>query len=352
MIRTRFDSQPSIRESEIEEVFVAYPDLLQNVLETDVELRLIVRQLSLPSGRLDLLLLGGVELFLVELKVTPYDQDHLRQITSYREDLREQQRQGKLARGTINPILLVTQHRPSDVEECLQAEVILRTYSPDSVLEAYYMRTSSNSGFLTVKPMDYGVWNLHLINRAVGLLIKEQNLNKIAQQADLAVSTVRNHLRFAAQLGLVRRQTRAYQLTELGEVFVEAQDPVLSDWSLSTRQAALLRERILKDPFASPTIFGIFAIVESVFVLSRNTYPIEFEKLVEFYREFVGKRYDWKTKRSAFLGCSAFSHFAADLGLIARVNDKVLLTPSGYRFTLLMQLHKGIQMVDAIQRPQ
>ena len=41
--------------------------------------------------------------------------------------------------------------------------------------------------------------------------------------------------------------------------------------AMSEGQRQILREFIVKDPFASSTIFGIYAIVECVFSLARNS---------------------------------------------------------------------------------
>ena len=273
----------------------------------------------------------------------------MKQVDGYRSDLEDLQRNGTLASGKLHAILLVPEARAGDEALCTTASVILKTYSPERVFEAFYSRMAGRSGFLTVKPRDYGVWNVHLINRALAQLRTDATAGQIAQAIGLALGTTRNHLRFAEQLELVERKGRNFTLTDLGQKFVDARDPVLADWSVSPQQAALLRDQVLKNPFASPTVFGIFAVVESVFILSRNAYPVKMQQLIPFFSEYSGKRTEWRAKRSAFVACSEYMHFAVSLGLLAYVGENVLLTPSGYRFTLLLQLHKGIQMVDAVQ---
>jgi len=89
--------------------------------------------------------------------------------------------------------------------------------------------------------------------------------------------------------------------------------------------------------------------VEAVFILSRNTYPVDINDLVSYFAVMVGKKFEWATPHSAFLGSNAFMNFAIELGLLGKAGEKVMLTPAGFRFVLMLQLHKGIQMVDSLQ---
>ena len=61
-----------IRESQIEDVLVSTPVLSQQILMLKDEPRILVRQMILPSGRLDLLYTYQTHLLLVELKVVPF----------------------------------------------------------------------------------------------------------------------------------------------------------------------------------------------------------------------------------------------------------------------------------------
>jgi len=60
-----------VHESQIEDILASYPAIAKRVLGTTDDLRLLVRQMPLPSGRLDLLYATGASLLLVELKVEP-----------------------------------------------------------------------------------------------------------------------------------------------------------------------------------------------------------------------------------------------------------------------------------------
>ncbi len=338
----------SIHESEIEDIFVNYPDILCQLLSWDHEISLVARQLQLPSGRLDLLFVSLNRLFLIELKVEPFNRKFADQIVGYKNDLIELQNDNNLVQGDIHAILLVTKFYSGDDGICADRDVRLISYDPEEVLRAFYDRMTGVSGFLTIRPIDLGVWHIHVINRALYLLPDHNTIEGLSQAIGIAANTVRNHLRFGALLGIVRKYRKKYFLTDLGISYVGLRDPSLSLYKISNAQIDLLRRYIIRDPFSSSVVFGIYSLVESVFTLARNSYPVAMKDLVPYYRETVGKRFDWPADRSAFLGTHAFSNFATELGLIAMVRDKIMLTPSGFRFILMLQLHKGIRIVDSL----
>ncbi|MEW6716409.1 MAG: hypothetical protein AB1345_02730 [Chloroflexota bacterium] len=338
----------AIHESEIEDIFVNYPAILCQLLKWNHELSLVARQLQLPSGRLDLLFVSLNRLFLIELKVEPFKMEFVDQIIGYKNDLIRLQNDNNLVQGDINAILLVTKFYSSDDHICGDKDVSLISYDPEAVLKSFYDRMAGVSGFLTIRPIDLGVWHIHVINRVLYLLPEHNTVESLSQAVGIAASTVRNHLRFGAQLGLVRKYHRKYFLTDLGISYVGLRDQSLSLHQLSDAQINLLRKHIIRDPFSSSVVFGIYSLVESVFTLARNSYPVAMKDLIPYYQETVGKRFDWPADRSAFLGTNAFSNFATELGLIAMVGDKIMLTPSGFRFILMLQLHKGIKIVDSL----
>lgn len=339
----------AVRELEVEDAFRAFPEILAESLGFDFELSIIARQKDLPSGRLDLLAVGQRRLFLIELKVEPYAPDFLTQVLGYRRDLIDLQQAGDLIAGPIDTILLVTAAPASAYAECTEQGVALRQYSPAAVLEAFYTRMAALSNFLTVRPVDLGVWNIHLINRVLYALPEHNTVTGLAANLTTSANTTRNHLRFAQQLGLVRQIGRRWFLTDLGVQYVQAREPCLPEDAVAEAQLQILRSHIVSDPFASRIIFGIYSLVEAVFILARNTYPVDMDDLTAWYRDTVGKRFDWATPRSAFLGANAYANFAVELGLLAKVGRKLLLTPAGFRFVLMLQLHKGIKLVDALQ---
>lgn len=347
-MKKRKKTDVAVRESEIEDVFATYPQLLSQVLDFDFELNIIARQMEVESGKLDLLTTAKNMLYLIELKVEAFKKDFLEQILGYKANLQDLQSKQKLIEGEIIAIILVPSFKQSDIHLCNNDAVILKEYSPDKVLIEFYRRMSGISNFLTIKPIDLGVWNIHLINRVLYNLSKQNTVNGLMQVLKISKNSIRNHLAFAEKLSLVRKEGLKYFLTDFGVDYVNARDSRLSENFLSEKQTNLLQNKIARDPFASEIIFGIYTVVESIFTLARNEYPVNLDHLIEYFRETVGKRREWNTKRSSWLGAGAYSNFAIELGLIARVGNNMMLTPAGFRFILMLQLHKGIKIVDAL----
>jgi len=157
-----------------------------------------------------------------------------------------------------------------------------------------------------------------------------------------------NHLRFALDLHLVNRGGTSFGLTELGRQYVNARTADMPPSEASEGQLAVLRDHIAKNPFGSPIFFGIYASVDTVFVLARNTYPVTDELMAEYFKRTIGKLYDWKTDTSTYHGLRMYSNYAVELGLLGRLGQSLYLTPDGLRFILLLNLHKSLQMIDAL----
>lgn len=85
-----------VRESQIEDALVSASVLIRRLLNLEDEPRLLIRQMILPSGRLDLLYAYRAKLLLIELKAVEFSGNFLDQLLSYKTDLAEYQRRGKL----------------------------------------------------------------------------------------------------------------------------------------------------------------------------------------------------------------------------------------------------------------
>jgi hypothetical protein len=129
---------------------------------------------------------------------------------------------------------------------------------------------------------------------------------------------------------------------------VEERNPDAPWEHLSDDQAAVLRDAIIKNPFASAVIFGIYSLIETVFNLARNTYPVDQKLVISNFRDATGKLFDWAADKSAYHGTHMYSNYGIELGLLGRTGDRLYLTPAGLRFILLLQLHRSLQLVDAM----
>lgn len=217
------------------------------------------------------------------------------------------------------------------------------------MLKNYYQNLTLLAPFLRIKPNDYGVFNLGLINRTLlKLYEREKNQKEIAIKLGLSIGSVHNHLRIAKEFGLVRERNKNYFLTDIGDKYI-AQTPegVLVD-RLSQEKISILKQFIAKDPFYSSSVFGIYSIVESSFLLSRNIYPIELTDLQQMFKTVAGKSYEWRATRSISTATYTFLNFAIDLELLGKIGKKIVIIPSGFKFILMLQLHKSIEMFESL----
>jgi len=174
----------NIRESEVEEALVSNLVYLKKLLSLTYDLRLIARQLRLKSGdkKLDLLIAHGTELCLLELKVTKFFSEHIKQINEYREELYNLQSNGELFKAEIHSFLLVTSYNRKDKDLCESHQITIIKYEPLDVLKDYFQNLYSVAPFLRIKPNDYGVYNIGLINRVLENLSKGVlTQNKLAE---------------------------------------------------------------------------------------------------------------------------------------------------------------------------
>lgn len=180
----------NISESQVEEAFVSNLLYLQQVLGLETPLSLIARQMWLRDGdrRIDLLLASGKTLHLVELKITRFETEYLNQVLDYQTELQNLQQQELLIPGTIQSYLLVTSATQQHMQNCASQKVNLIVYEPLDVLQNYYRVLSATAPFLKIKPNDYGVYNLGLMNPTLVLLangatreqdiVRQSNLGK------------------------------------------------------------------------------------------------------------------------------------------------------------------------------
>lgn len=339
-----------VRESQIEDVLVSASALTRRLLNLKDEPRLLARQMILPSGRLDLLYAYQAKLLLVELKAVEFRGGFLDQVLSYKADLVEHQRKEKLLHGDIDSYLLCTEATSSEESLAAGRGVQLTKYDPQEVLDFFYENFKPIAFFTETKPIDIGIWNLHLVHKFIYFL---EQTNSVAQLGTLvggSPKTLYNKIKFAFELRLLNwlPNQDKISLTDLGRQYTKCKDKVLPE-RLSEEQAELLRKFVMKNPYESPVVLGIASVVESVFSLSKNTYPVPMTHLIEYFTFYAGKYFDWQTPKAKFNATRMYSNYAVDLGLLAKTDDTVYLTPEGFRFTIQMQMHKNLKMVETLR---
>ena len=131
----------------------------------------------------------------------------------------------------------------------------------------------------------------------------------------------------------------------MGKKYVNANE-ISSQDRLNEEQANLVKKYVMQNPYASSVVLGIASLVESIFSLSKNTYPVPISQLVEYFTYHSGKIYDWQTDKAKFHGAKMYSNYAIDLGLVAKTDNHIYLTPEGFKFVIQMQLHKSLKLMD------
>jgi len=342
-------SQIEIRESEIEDIFAVYPDLLTEILGLKDDIFLIARQKILPSGRTDIIVGHLDDIILIELKVESFRRSFVKQILGYHSDLLRLQEQKKFVQGRIYPYILAPYFSNSDYEFASANGVSCKNYDPEAALKEFFDRAPLDTKCFSTVPTDKGVWRIGLINETLYLLNTGNQRGQIARQKNVSIKTIGNQLRLAEELGLIYREGRKYELTVFGKQYAAAKDSHLSKDTLSQEQSEVVRRFILSNPFYSGLTFGILTMIGSVFELSRNTYPVPLDLLSRHFISSSGLHFSWDKNKAINKGVRMYSNYAIELGLIGKIGNKYFVTPSGLNFVLLLNMHKSIKFIEAIK---
>lgn len=147
---------------------------------------------------------------------------------------------------------------------------------------------------------------------------------------------------------MVRQRHDKFFLTDLGDKYIQYAPIGALKNEISAQQADIWKQYIAKDPFSSHVVFGIYVIVESAFHLARNSYPIQLDDLRTMFRTMGGKNTQWRAYKSLRTATSTFLNFAIDMGLLGKIGEQIVITPAGFQFILMLQLHKSIEMVESL----
>jgi len=331
----------------VEDILSSDKFILAELLSVNpAELSLIARQKMIPSGKLDLLYLHADELLLIELKVVQFHDEIIRQVNQYSEDVKELQKQRKLVGSKLRKIVLVTDAKAEDYDKCEYQSIQLITYKPESVLSRYYENFKERSRFLEIRSGDYGVVRLGLLKPTLRLLAVGKNLEEICHAEGKSAKTIRNRLAVASRLNLVVKFRQEHFLTDFGAQWLE-EDPAAANDRLDDEQVRLLASFVTENPFYSSVTYTIFTIVESVFVLAKNIYPVPMPVLEDYFVKSVGKQQTWRTSKARYTATYIFSNYACELEFLAKVNNNFYITPKGIHAVLLLQLNRSIKLIES-----
>jgi len=336
-----------IRESQIEDIFATQIDEVKNTLSIDGNISLISRQKILPSGnKLDLLFLASSDLLLVELKAVRSEVKFCEQVVGYKQELAELQRRKEIPNLPIKAYLVCPNFLENHKKFCRKNDVIPIQFSPYDLLKNYYFKIKSITKLISLKPSNHGLWNLNLLNRILYSIRHENTTEELAKKIGLSVSTVGSYLRLSTELGLTTRKPRV-NLTDLGAKYVSNKEQAAPIEFISDEQTEVLKEHITQNPFFSPAIYGIYSVVETIFALSKNFYPVPLKEGIKYFSYLTGKQSEWAAKaaKDAFI---MYSNYGIDLGLLAKIGRDYYITPSGIKFMLLLELNKSILFVNSM----
>ena len=336
-----------IRESQIEDIFATQLDEVRNALSIRENISLISRQKILPSGnKIDLLFLSSTNLLLLELKAVRSQTKFCEQAAEYREELIDLQKKREIPNLPIKTFLVCPSFLESHKNLCYETEIIPIQFSPYEFLKNYYFKVKAVTKLISLKPSNHGVWNLHLLNRILYSMDSDIKIDKLPEKTGLSNSTVRSYIRLSTELGLTNRNKKI-GLTDLGKKYIGNREKSAPTEYICDEQTDILKEHIIKNPFSSPAIYGIYSVVETIFALSKNYYPVPLKEAANYFNYLSGKKSEWGIKASndAFV---MYSNYGIDLGLLAKIGKEYYITPSGIKFMLLLELNKSILFVNSL----
>lgn len=337
----------SVSEKIIEDILTSDKSILSEVLSvTFSDLSLIARQKIVSSGKLDMLYLYKDEMLLIELKIVPFYKEVITQINNYENDLIELQKQNKLINSKIRKIIVATGAKEIDFKSCRENGIDLIVYKPEIILEKYYQNFKELSAFLKIQSGDYGVVRLGLIKNTLSCLAEGISLREICKLENKSEKTIRNKISVAQLLGLVNKFKNNFYLTDLGIQFTELGEKIVDD-RLNEEQVELLSNSIKENPFYSSITYTIFSLIETVFVLSKNAYPVAKDLVKDYFVKSVGKTETWKADRARETATYIFSNYACELEFLVKVNNEFYITPKGIQAILLLQLNRSIKLIES-----
>ena len=272
----------TVTEKVIEDIFVADKSIIAEILGFDYsDLNLIARQKILNSGILDLLYLYKNEIVLIELKSVPFYTETIEQINQYHQDLIILQSENKLLKADIKKYIVATGINEKGLNLCKQNDIIFVKYDTNMVLTRYYENFREMSQFMNIQSGDFGVVRLGLLNSTLKNLGDGIDLQSIADLENRSIKTIKNRISVAQHLQLVGKLKENFYLTEFGVEFVGLNNKI--DDRLNEAQSELIFNFLKENPFHSSITYSIVSVVESVFILSKNSYPCRYKKSTRLF---------------------------------------------------------------------
>ncbi len=152
---------------------------------------------------------------------------------------------------------------------------------------------------------------------------------------------------FGKFFNLIKKDNKKrIRLTTIGEIYVEVDK--LRPKDISELQAEVVRNWIIHNPFKSKVVNGIYNIVESTLELMRNDENIPDLNFASYFALKSGKFYEWKdegTKKTQF---NNYRNLSTELGLIKTIDNRIYITPLGYKFIMQLQINRVREMLNLL----
>jgi len=338
----------NITEKVIEDIFSSDKSILAKTLSVNnSDISFIARQMRFKNEKkMDLLYLHRNELLLIELKAVPFYKGIISQINEYYNELIELQLQSKLIKANINRIILVTSASKDNYLLCQNENIKLIEFKIEDILTQYYNNFKELSAFLKIQPSNRGVTRLYLIKSTLDLLSKKNSFNDICKLQNLTRNTIHNRLAVASLMGLIIKNNKEYEFTDLGKKIIKAEGKIIND-RFNADQFELISNFVTENPFFSQITFSILSVVDTVFILSKADYPVKYEYFQDFFVRSLGKDKTWKTSKAKLTGTYHFVNYAEELSFIQRFENFIFLTPKGIKALLIFQMNRAIKLINA-----
>jgi hypothetical protein len=186
---------------------------------------------------------------------------------------------------------------------------------------------------------------LGLLNDTLKLLGEGLGIKEICRLEGKSEKTIGNRISVAKLLNLVVKHKNEYYLTNLGNRFNELRDNTRH--GLSQGQVELMSDFLSENPYFSSITYSVLSLIETVFVLSKNVYPVSKEAVIDYFVKSVGKATTWRTGKAKETATYIFSNYACELEFLIKINNQFYLSPKGIQAILLLQLNRSIKLIGS-----
>jgi hypothetical protein len=90
----------------------------------------------------------------------------------------------------------------------------------------------------------------------------------------------------------------------------------------------------------------ITSMIKCVFTLSKTSHPVSLIQIEKYFIIHSEKTYNWQTKKQKNMEQKCILIMQLTLGLKAKTERNVNLTPDGFKFDVQLQLHKSLKLMN------